>query len=108
MWVYKQLSKFFHRQPTFDREGAAILVYKAIVDKMDGVPKTYQLAGFTIQNRLDFPNPMELPDPGPLTAIDPPSTGRVQRAQVYVSQVVADGREFRVAVDGAEVTFLQE
>jgi hypothetical protein len=37
-WMYGQLSKFFHHRPTFDREGAAALVYKAVVEKMDGVP----------------------------------------------------------------------
>jgi hypothetical protein len=107
-WVFNQLSKFFHYDPTFDREGAAIILYKAIVDKMDGVPKNFQLTGFTIQNRLAFPDPTEIPDPGRLTTIEPPPSSRVQRAEVYVFRVVADGCEFRVAVDGHEVTFLQQ
>jgi hypothetical protein len=108
MRVSNQLSTFFHYDPTLDREGAAILVHKAVVDRMDGVPKTFRLTGFTIQNRLAFPNPMEIPDPGLLTVIDPILRDRVQRAHIYVFQVVADGREFRVAVAGHNVTFLQD
>lgn len=106
-WVYQQLSKFFQYEPTFDREAAAILVYKAVVDKMDGIPNTYQLKGFTIQNWLAFPDASKLHDPGPLAAIDPPSD-RVRSAQIYVFQVVTDQREFRVAVDGLKTVFLQE
>ena len=106
-WMYAQLSKFFHHEPTFDREGAAILVYKAVADKMAGIPKTYQLKGFTIQHRLAFPDPFNLPDPGPLTTIEP-APQRVERATVYVFQVAADGRDFRVEVDGHNIKFLQE
>jgi hypothetical protein len=108
MWVFNQLSQFFHYKPTFDREAAAIILYKAIIDKLDGVPNTFQLTGFTIQNRLAFPNPMELHDPGRLTEIDPPPRGRVQHAEVYIFQVIADKREFRVVVDGQDVMFLEE
>ena len=109
-WVYAQLSKFFYREPTFDREGAVFLVYKAIVDKMDGVPKSFQLQGFLVQHRLRFGDPWNIPDPGLLTTIEPAPgpTERVERANVYVFQIVADGREFRGKVDGRKVEFLQE
>ena len=53
-WMYRQLSKFFHHEPTFDREGAAALVYKAIIEKMDGVPNSFQLKGYVTQHRLGF------------------------------------------------------
>ena len=106
-WVYEQLSKFFHHRPTFDREGAAALVYKAIVEKMDGVPNSFQLKGFVTQHRLAYPDPMNLPDPGPPTTIER-DRDRVERAVVYVFQVEADGRDFRVEVDGHNVKFLQE
>jgi hypothetical protein len=109
-WVYAQLSKFFHHEPTFDREGAAFLAYRAIVDKMDGVPKSFQLQGFVVQHRLRYGDPWNLPDPGPLTTIEPAPAPieRVERANVYVFQVLADGREFRVRVNGHNVEFLQE
>ena len=105
--LYKKLSTFFHHQPTFDREGAAILVYEAVVERMGGVPKSYKLNGFVVQHRLAYPDPRNLPDPGILTTISP-APDRVQRAMVYVFQVVADSRDFRVEVDGHRVKFLQE
>jgi hypothetical protein len=107
-WVYTQLSKYFHRDPTFDREGAAFLVCKAIVDKMDGVPKSFQLQGFIVQHRLRYGDPRNVPDPGPLTTIESASQERVERASIYVFQVAADGRDFRARVDGRNVEFLQE
>jgi hypothetical protein len=109
-WVYTQLSKYFPRNPTFDREGAAFLVYKAIVDQMDGVPKSFQLQGFIVQHRLRFGNPLNIPDPGRLTTIEPAPgpMERVERANSYVFRVLADGRAFRVRVDGRNVEFLQE
>jgi hypothetical protein len=106
-WMYGQLSKFFHHRPTFDREGAAALVYKAIVEKMDGVPNSFQLKGFVTQNRLAYLHLKNLPDPGLLTTIEP-DRDRVERAVVYVFQVEADGRDFRVEVDRHNVRFLQE
>jgi hypothetical protein len=107
-WMYGQLSKFFHHRPTFDREGAAALVYKAIVEKLDGVPNSHELKGFATQHRLRYPDPSkDLPDPGPLTTIEP-DRDRVERAVVYVFQVKADGRDFRVTVDGHNVKFLQQ
>ena len=106
-WMYGQLSKFFHHRPTFDREGAAALVYKAIVEKMDGVPSSFQLKGFVTQHRLAYGDPMNLPDPGPPTTIER-DRDRVERAVVYIFQVEADGRDFRVEIDGHNVKFLQE
>lgn len=74
---------------------------------MDGVPKSFQLKGFVAQLRLAYPDPMNIPDPGPLTAIEP-ARDRAERAVIYVFQVEADGRDFRVEVDGDRVRFLQE
>jgi hypothetical protein len=105
-WIYAQLSKFFRREPTFDRNGAAILAYQAITAELGHVPASYQLKGFANQNRLAYPDPSNLPDLGELTIIEP-APDRVQRAIVYVFQIVADGQEFRVEVDGHEVRFLQ-
>ena len=49
--------QIFHHQPTFDREGAAALVHKAVIEKMDGVPNSFQLKGFATQHRLHPPTP---------------------------------------------------
>jgi hypothetical protein len=106
-WMYERLPKFFHRRPTFDREGAAALVYNAVVEKLDGIPNSYKLKGFATQHRLAYLHLKNLPDPGPLTAIEP-DRDRVERAVVYVFQVEADGRDFRVTVDGHNVKFLQQ
>ena len=106
--MYAQLAKFFQHRPTFDREGAAFLLYKAITDKLGGVPKSHQLKGFMIQHRSRYSYPSNLPDPGPLTTIEEETPARVERAHVYVFQVVADGQNFRVAVDRDKVKFLQE
>jgi hypothetical protein len=75
-----------------------------------GVPKSFQLQGFVVQHRLRFADPGNLPDTGRLTTIEPAPgrMERVERASVYVFQVIADGREFRVRVDGHNVEFLQE
>jgi len=48
-----------------------------------------------------------LPDPGLLTTIEP-DRDRVEWAVVSVFQVVTDGRDFRVRVDGHNIKFLQE
>ena len=48
-----------------------------------------------------------LPDPGLFTTIEP-DRDRVERAVVSVFQVVTDGRDFRVRVDGHNIKFLQE
>ena len=104
--IYQRLTKFFHHNPTFDREGAAILGYEAIVERLGGVPNSYQLTGFAIQNRLAEINPMKLPDPGELRTIEP-APDRVQAAAVYVFQVVADGMPFRFRVVGRDVEFLE-
>jgi hypothetical protein len=106
-WVYRQLSKFFHHAPTFDREAAAILAYQAVVEKLGGVPNTYRLVGFSIQHRLSFPDPSNPPDPNPPTSIAA-APERVQSAMIYVFRVVADTREFRLTVDGHNVRFFDE
>ena len=59
-WIYIQLSKFFRREPTFDRNGAAILAYNAITVKLGHVPASYQLKGFANQHRLAYPDPSNL------------------------------------------------
>jgi hypothetical protein len=105
-WIYTQLSKFFRHEPTFDRNGAAVLAYKAVADRLGHVPASFQLKGFANQHRLAFPDPSNLPDLGELSTIDLP-VDRVQRAVVYVFQILADGRDFRVEVDGHDVRFLQ-
>jgi hypothetical protein len=104
-WMYSQISRFFHHDPTFNREGAAFVVYEAIVEKIGGAPNSFQLRGFVTQHRLAYGDPMNLPDPGLLTNIEA-DRDRVERADVYVFQVEADCREFRVEVDGHRVKFL--
>jgi hypothetical protein len=104
--AYKQLVKFFHRDPTFSREGAAVLVYEAVVDKMGGLPKSYELRGFGIQHRLAFTDPLNPPDPSPPSTIEE-APERVERAMIYVFHVVADGRTFLASVDGHNVKFLK-
>lgn len=93
LWLYSQLAKFFQSDPVVDREAAAILVYKAVVDRMEGVPKTYQLKGFAIQHRLSYADPSNPPNPDPPATIEQ-APERVERAMINVFQVVADGREF--------------
>ena len=105
-WVYSKLSKFFPYEPRLDREAAAILVYKAVQEKMGGIPNSYRLNGFLIQYRRRQPDPWNFPDPGPITSIDP-APERVERQMVYVFQVTADGSNFRISVDGTKVTFLE-
>ena len=105
-WVYTQLSRFFHRNPTFDREGAAFLVYQAIVDRMGGVPRSFELKGFIVRDRLAYSDPsISPPDPGALATIEAPPEHVLHR-HVYIFDVIADGREFRVQVDGHKANFL--
>jgi len=44
-WVDSKLSKFFAYEPRLDREAAAILVYKAVQEKMGGISNSYRLNG---------------------------------------------------------------
>lgn len=106
-WVYEKLAKYFHRNPTFNREGAAILAYKAVVDRLEGLPKSYQLLGFSIQHRLACPDPCNPPQPEAPTVIAGPPR-RVDNAMIYVFNIVADRRQFLVTVDGSRATILTE
>jgi hypothetical protein len=106
-WMYTKLASFFHRSPTFDREGAAVLAYQAVVNELGGLPKSYQLEGFQVQDRLSYPNPMDVPDLGHLTEIHP-APDRVTRSSIYVFQIIVDGRNFRAAVDGTKVNIVED
>jgi hypothetical protein len=112
--MYNQLSKFFHhsgvavfgRSPTFDREAAAILVYKAAVDTLGGVPKTFQLKGFAIQYRNRFVDRWDAPKPE-IPIIIAPQPERVEQQMIYVFYVEADGRDLLATVDGPNVKFIE-
>ena len=107
LWLYSRIERFFRHGPVVDREAAAVLLYKAIVDRMGGLPKAYQLKGFAIEHRLRYADPSNPPKPDPPEIIEK-APERVERAMIYVFHVAADGCEFVASVDGSKVKFLEE
>ena len=104
--MYSRLRSAFHRNPTFDREGAAVLVQKAIADRLSAPPKSTRCEGFEIIDRLSLGNPMKIPAPMPVTMIGPPAD-KVTNSAVYYFQVQADDRIFLARVDGHNVDLVE-
>ncbi|MGO9741162.1 MAG: hypothetical protein ACLPN5_06545 [Roseiarcus sp.] len=97
-----RLQRFIHRHPTFDRNGAAVLAVKKVLERFDRTPGSIRFVGYRCLDRIGLGFPDDV-DPGPLNEFeDPPS--RVLVSQIQVFQIVADNRVFRVFVERDEIT----
>jgi hypothetical protein len=102
--VYEKLATFFPQKPTFDLNGASILALEKVRSTLGRSPTSIHLIGYRQVTRWDL---MDGGDPGRVTTIDPPPK-RVTALSVYVFQIDADGRHFRVFVDGHNARLVEE
>jgi hypothetical protein len=104
--LYQRLKSTFHHKPTFDREGAAVLVQNEIAKKLDEEPRSILCRGFEIVDRLSLINPMEIPEPKHLDVIGPPAD-KVAISAVYYFEVKANDRLFLARVEGENVLLIE-
>jgi hypothetical protein len=97
------LKPTFRRQPTFDREGAAVLVVNEIAQRLTEQPAYIRCNGFEVIDRVASGNAMEIPEPMQLDTIGPRQADRVSSRDVYYFDVEANGRHFLGRVEFAEV-----
>jgi hypothetical protein len=102
--IYKKIAPFVHRNPTLDRNGAAALAVEKVCDRLGGLPASIELIGHCIVSKLVTFGRDD--DPGFLTDIEPAPT-RVTSPSVYVFQIKADERQFRVLVHGVNVRLIE-
>ena len=101
--LYQRLKATFHRQPTFDREGAAVLIANEIGHRL-GEQLTYiRCNGFQVIDRVDSGNPNNLPEPMPLSEIGSRQQDKVSSRDVYYFDVEVNGRRFLGRVEFEEV-----
>ena len=104
--LYQRLKSTFHHEPTFDREGAAVLVQNEIAKKLAEELRSIQCRGFEIVERLSLPDPMELPEPKRLDVIGPPAD-KVAISAVYYFEMEANYRLFLARVEGVKVLLIE-
>lgn len=102
----QRLKSTFHHEPTFDREGAAVLVQNEIAKKLGEEPRSIQCRGFEIVDRRSLPDPMNLPEPKHLDMIGP-RADKVANSAVYDFEMKANDRLFLARVEGVEVLLIE-
>jgi hypothetical protein len=101
--LYQRLKSTFHHQPTFDREGAAVLIANEISQRL-GEPPTYiRCNGFQIADRAAGTF-AAIPEAMLLTAISPRQRDKVSNRDVYYFDVDVNNRRFlgRVSFDNLQ------
>lgn len=102
--LYQRLKTTFHRQPTFDREGAAVFIANEIGQRLGQQPTYIRCNGFQVIDRIVSWNPPTgLFEPMPLDAIGPRQPDKVSSRDVYYFDVEVDGRRFLGRVEFDEV-----
>lgn len=89
--------RFFKRPTYLGRQGAAVLAVDTVFEAMGGLPKSIRLIGY---RTLHIGDPEDLL-PAPTDIAEPPDTlclGFIR----HVFELEADGRHFRVVVEGRE------
>jgi hypothetical protein len=103
---FDRLRPFFKHSVRFPREGASVQAVKAVRDLLGHEPRTMRLVGYTPWNAVGG----EL---DPKTA-DAPTTIEDAAADLWLGVTThfflidADGRLFRVAVEGTDVTVIED
>jgi hypothetical protein len=103
--ISKRLKPFIARGAIFDRDGAAILAIEGIQLALGKLPDSVRLVGYQtdcLLNRLNDPPEDWQGDRSPVTILAPP-LDQVQRATIHMLQIEADGRTFKVVVQGSRV-----
>ena len=101
-WIelFQKITPFFHRKPTLDHSGAAIIAVSELMSALKPPPSSFRLIGYVRKNWWDKQEGKE--DPGFIDAIEPPAD-RVTSITIHVFQIQADERHFRVFVEGTDV-----
>ncbi|MCA1429364.1 MULTISPECIES: hypothetical protein [unclassified Bradyrhizobium] len=103
--LFKRLGPFIDRGAIFDREGAAILAMDGLRLALGRLPDTVRLVGYHTDSLLNWVNDSPevwQADRSPVSTIDPP-LDQVQGATIHILQIEADGRMFKVVVQGSRV-----
>ncbi|MGO8245782.1 hypothetical protein [Rhizobium johnstonii] len=102
--IAAKLRRFFSRPVVLSRNGAAVLAVEAVLEEMDGLPKSIRLisyrahyAGF--DDKLAYlPNSMEIDSSPPVLNL-----GHTQ----HVFEIEVDGTSFRAGVSGKHVELVR-
>lgn len=101
--LFKRLRPFIDRGAIFDRDGAAVLAIEGLRLALGKLPESIRLLGYqtdSLLNRINDPPEEWQADVSRLSVIDPP-LDQVQRATIHVFQIEADGRMFKIVVQGS-------
>jgi len=103
--LFKRLEPFIDRRAIFDRDGTAVLAIEGLRLALGKLPDSVRLVGYqtdSLLNRVNDPPEEWQADRSPVSTIDPP-LDQVQGATIHVLQIEADGRMFKVVVQGSRV-----
>lgn len=98
--ILKRISPFYSRQVLLNRQGAAVLAFNAVLDEMEGIPKTVRLISYRNGYCYDEEEFIVGCD-GRID--DAPSTLNLGLIK-HIFDIEADGVIFGVTVDGKRVT----
>jgi hypothetical protein len=93
--IYKKLAAFFHRRPTFDRDGAAILAVNEITSQLGHFPSSFRLIGY--RHITVFDDDSETPN----EIAEAPA--RTLGMGIHVFHIEAENRAYRITVYGKEI-----
>lgn len=98
--IGRKISEFFSRPVILGRHGASVLAVEAVFDEMGGTPKTIRLLSYRPSHIGEAQDLAQLPE-GTEILENPPTLnlGLVR----HVFEIEADGKKFRVGVDGKSV-----
>lgn len=98
-----KVRRFFKRPTYLGRQGAAVLAVDTVFDAMGGLPKSIRLIGY---RTLHIGEP-EHSLPAPTDIAEAPDTLYLGYVR-HVFELEADGRRFRVIVEGREAKIISQ
>jgi hypothetical protein len=103
--LFQRLEPFIDRGAIFDRDGAAVLAIEGIRLALGKLPESVRLIGYqtdSVLSRINDPPEEWQTDRSAVSTIAPP-LDQVQAATIHVLQIEADGRTFKVVIQGSSV-----
>jgi hypothetical protein len=98
--IASKLHRFFSRPVVLSRNGAAVLAVEAVLDEMDGLPKSIHLLSYRAHYAGFGDKLVSLPTSDEIGASPPVlNLGHLQ----HVFEIDADGTRFRVGVSGKDL-----
>jgi hypothetical protein len=101
----EKLRNFSGYRPTYERNGAAVLVIREISVKLGRFPNSVKLIGYEV---VSFMDESDLTRTKPLSEIRDPAPEQFLAYAVHVFRIEADGHIFRATVKGETVEILEE